>query len=164
MARAGHAVAYRLADVGDSAAAGGRDLDRTAHGPAPVFGTGLFHYATYDSSFTHESSAALFAAIIFVGVGAMRRRAPPNPWLVFGLALFIVWIREPDALPMLLLVAGWIFWKTRGLVGTERLRDAARLALPALGAIVFVVIFQLLYVRWATHTWSLDDYGSATLN
>ena len=27
---------------------------------------------------------------------------------------------------------------------------------------MFVVIFQLLYVRWATHIWSLDDYGSAT--
>ncbi|HEY3866367.1 MAG TPA: hypothetical protein VGL54_09820 [Solirubrobacteraceae bacterium] len=125
-----------------------------------VFGTGLFHYATYDSSFTHESSAALFAALIFVGVGAMRRRTPPNPWLLFGLALFIVWIREPDALPMLLLVASWIFWKTRGLEGAERLRDAARLALPVLGAIVFVVVFQFLYVRWSTHTWSLNDYGS----
>jgi len=130
-----------------------------------VFGAGLFDYATYDSAFTHDTSAALFAALIFAGVGAMRRRARPNSWLVFALSLFIAWIREPDIAPLLLLVGAWTLWQTQGLAGARRLRAAVRLAAPAIGGVILALFIQLLYVRWSTNTWTLNTYGaSASFN
>lgn len=124
-----------------------------------VFGTGLFDYATFDSSFTHDTSAALFAALIFTGVGAMRRGGSPNPWLVFGLALFIAWIRLPNILPLSILVAAWAIWKTRQLARAERLRSAARLALPAACGVACVLVIQLLYVHWASGVWTVNSYS-----
>ena len=129
-----------------------------------VFGTGLFHYAVFDSSFTHDTSAALFAALIFVGVGAMRSGVDPRPWVIFVIALFIAWTRLPNILPLLILVAAWVVWRTRNAQGAGRLRAALRLALPALVAVACVAVFQVLYIHWATNTWTLNSYGAEKLS
>ena len=129
-----------------------------------VFGTGLFHYATFDSSFTHDTSAALFAALTFVGAGAMRDRRSPNAWLVAVLALFISWVRQPNILPLMILVAAWCAWRTAGLKGGARTRAALLEALPALAGVAGALLFQLLYVHWATDEWSFNSYGQNGLS
>ena len=127
---------------------------------ALVFGTGLFSYATFDASFSDAYSAALFAGLIYAGVSASQHRRRPRALLVFGLSLFIAWIRLPDILPLVLLVAVWIGHETRPLSGrSRRLTAALRLAVPTVLAVVLVVAFQVLYSRWSAGVWTLSSYG-----
>jgi hypothetical protein len=78
---------------------------------AACFGTGLFHYATFDSSFTHAHSAALFAGLVFLGVRAAQRDSAPHPVLLAALCFFIALVRPPDLLPLLVMVAAWVAWR-----------------------------------------------------
>ena len=126
---------------------------------AATFGSGLFHYATYDSSYSHIYSAALFAGLVLLGVDAVERDREPKPWLAFILCLFIVFIREPDVVPLLVLVAAFIASRVHTLPPTRRRRAALSAALPALAAILAVVAFQLLYSHWSGGSWSLSSYG-----
>ena len=123
------------------------------------FGTGLFHYATFDSSFTHIYSAALFAGVLLVGVKAAQDRRSPSRWLLFGLSLFIALIREPDIPSLLVLVGAFVVWRGRGLQAGERRRAAAGIIVPVTLALMAVGAFQLLYNHWSTGTWTLSSYG-----
>jgi hypothetical protein len=126
---------------------------------AGCFGTGLFHYATYDSSFTHVYSAALVAGLVFLAISARARGRPPNPVLLFLLALFIALVREPDIPVLLALLVAWLIWQVKPLPAPERLRAGALGALPILAALAAVAIFQLLYNRWSSGAWTLSSYG-----
>jgi hypothetical protein len=126
---------------------------------AVCFGTGLFHYATFDGSYTEIYSAALFAALLLLGVDAAHRGRSPNRWLLFGLALFIALIREPDIPALLMLVAAWIAWRLRSLAREKRRRAVAEAIVPVLAALVLVGAFQLLYNHWSTGSWTLSSYG-----
>jgi hypothetical protein len=126
---------------------------------AGCFGTGLFHFATYDSSFSHVYSAALFAGLVFVAVSAKARGGPPNPCLLFLLAFFIALIREPDIPVLLALLVAWLIWQVWPLPASHRRKAAAQAAVPVVAAIAAVAIFQILYSRWATGSWTLSSYG-----
>ena len=58
---------------------------------AAVFGTGLFHYATYDGSFTHVYVALGVAALVWLGVRFPPSRPPPWwPVVVAGAVCFFM--------------------------------------------------------------------------
>jgi len=126
---------------------------------AGCFGTGLFHYATYDSSFTHVYSAALVAGLLFLAVSAEDRGRPPNPILLFLLAFFIAFIREPDIPVVLALLVLWLIWHVGQLPAPQRLLAGVRAVLPVLVALAAVAIFQLLYNKWSSGAWTLSSYG-----
>ena len=128
------------------------------------FGTGLFHYATFDSSFTHIYSAALFAALTFVGVNASQDGRSPRRLVVFGLSLFIALIREPDIPSLLVLAGAFTLWRTRSAAPGKRLAVGAGLIGPVIAAIVIVGAFQLFYDHWSTGTWTLSSYGQAAFS
>jgi hypothetical protein len=131
---------------------------------AACFGTGLFHYATYDSSFTHVYSAALFSALLLIGLRAGRRRQRPNWLATFSLTLFISLIRDPDIAVLAVLVAAWLVWQVLPLPRPERLREAIKVLAPVVGAVVLVGAFQLLYTRWSSGGWSASTYGQESFS
>ncbi len=122
------------------------------------FGTGLFHYGTYDSSFTHIYDAALFASLLFTAVSAAQRGRRPNLWLVFILSLFIALVREPNIPVLLAMTAIWIIWRTKSLPRDERLREAVTASIPAGSAVIITEGFQLLYNHWASNRWTFSSY------
>jgi hypothetical protein len=131
---------------------------------ALIFGTGLFDYGAFDSSYTHVYSAALFAALIYVGVTATQRRSAPNAILVFLLSLFIAWMREPDILPLALLAAAWAWHQSRAPTGRRRLGTIACAIAPVPAGIAVALALQVAYSRWATGGWTLNSYGSERLS
>jgi hypothetical protein len=129
---------------------------------ATCFGTGLFHYDTYDATFTHGDSAMLFAGLVLLGISAAQRRRVPNRAVLFLLSLFIAGIREPDVVPLLALVAAWLYWHARPLAGDARRRLVLGVSVPVIAALVLVGAFQILYNHWAAGAWTISSYGQET--
>ncbi len=129
-----------------------------------TFGTGLFHYATYDSSYTHVYTAMLVAMLVYLGVRAQQLRRRPNALLVLGLSFFITLIREIDAVPLVLLEGSWLLWQARGLRWSARVTETVRAALPAVAGIALAVALQTLYIHWSSGRWALSSYGSESLS
>jgi len=128
-----------------------------------TFGTGLFHYATYDSSYTHVYTAMLVAALVYLGIRAEQLRKPPNPILVVGLSFFVVSIREIDVIPLVLLEGVWLLRQARSGRLAERLGTFVRAGLPAALGIALAVGLQTFYNHWASGRWALSAYGAESL-
>jgi hypothetical protein len=116
-----------------------------------VFGTGLFHYSTYDASFSHVYSA--FGAALLMWLVYDRQELSVSRILVF--AMIVAWlyaVRQTNA--ALTLAVAYVF--VRQAEGQDRWR------LPAawlLGTGVAAVVL-LAYGRYATGEASLSSYGS----
>jgi hypothetical protein len=90
-----------------------------------IFGSGLFHYATYDGGFTHIYSAALFTLLMWLWL-RHRLRDAPLPWTALVLiAFFLVLIRPTNLLALAILCAGHAWQKWRE-ARAESLRDITR--------------------------------------
>lgn len=131
-----------------------------------TFGTGLFHYATYDSSYTHIYTAMLVAALVYLGVRAHQLRQQPSATLVLAISFFVVSIREIDLVPLVLLEGAWLLraGPTAGSGWAARGGAAVRGALPAVIGIALAVGLQTFYNHWATGSWALSSYGSESLS
>ena len=131
---------------------------------AACFGTGLFHYGTFDSSEVHVYSAALFGALLLLGVTTACSGRRPGRLPLFLVALFISLLREPDIPVLLLLTGAWGIWFTRPVPRERRWHETLRSTWPVLLAIGSVATFQILYNRWSTGSWTLTSYGSEPFN
>ncbi len=129
-----------------------------------TFGTGLFHYATYDSSYTHIYTAMLVAALAYLGIRAHQLRRRPSALLVLAISFFVVSIREIDLVPLVLLEAAWLLRPENPSPRTQRAAEALRAALPAAIGIALAVGLQTFYNHWATGRWALSSYGSESLS
>jgi len=129
-----------------------------------TFGTGLFHYGTYDSSYTHIYTAMLFAALVYLGVRAEQLHRRINPVLVLAISFFVVAIREVDAVPLVILEGAWLLWHARSTPWAARVAVTVRAALPAVIGIALAVGLQTFYNHWASGRWSLSSYGSESLS
>jgi hypothetical protein len=131
-----------------------------------AFGTGLFDYATLDSSFTHVYSAAFVGLLVVYGVDRLLRPRADRPTttgefardtlIVFGLGAALVAIRLPSALVLVALAAAALV--------VVRVRDLGRrVAAPILlgtgGALAAVVLGALAYNRYIFARWTLSSYG-----
>ena len=126
---------------------------------AACFGTGLFHYGTYDASAAHVFSAALVAALVWLGVvGPPRGRGIAWAVAVASVAFLIPMTRLPDALIVVALAAGWLGWRVLPLKGRERFRMAVRGGLPVALGLVGAAAVQLAYNRWSSGQWTLSSY------
>lgn len=133
---------------------------------AMAFGTGLFHYATYDSSFTHVYSAALVALLMLFGVVHLaradgpvvplpRRRFAAGTFL-FVATGFLVGVR----LPSLLVLAAMIGIAAVRLTKSPTRRSWTRLAVCSIGpAMAVVVISQFAYNRLLLGRWTFSSYA-----
>jgi hypothetical protein len=136
---------------------------------ALLCGTGLLHYATYDSSYSHVYSFFLLAALlnltedwwISAAAPANRSRQAALLGLVSGL---IVLTRHTNVL-MLLVVPLYGVSQPGGVrnavaAAIERKRDVAIAAV--VGALV--VLPQLAVYHEATGRWIVSSYGDLTFN
>jgi len=134
---------------------------------AVAFGTGLFHYATFDGSFTHVYSAAVVALLLALGVcllvanddepdrvAASRVR---DGALTFLLAAALVSIRVPSVLVLatLAVVAAVIVSRGRPAL---RPRFVAMCAGAAI-AVAVVLAGLVAYNRLMRGVWSVSSYG-----
>jgi hypothetical protein len=130
-------------------------------------GTGLVHYATYDSSYSHAYSFFLLAALLNVTedwwgpavaeatAGKQRRRAA-----LLGLVAGLIVLTRHTNILLLLVVPLYGFGQLRsvrrliGIAITHR-RDVV----IAAGVAVLVVLPQLALYKAATGQWIVSSYG-----
>jgi hypothetical protein len=125
---------------------------------ALVFGTGLFHYATYDSSFSHIYSALGVAFLTWLGVRAIVGRSNHLPPLLTAVTCFLfILLRNTNliALAMMALAYGYGRRKNGTLSRRGGCLDLAMLCLGTGGA----ALLQLLYNYYARGRFTLSSYG-----
>jgi hypothetical protein len=121
-----------------------------------VFGTGLFHYGTYDGCMSHVYSALGGAVLAWLGAGAAARHAPLPPGPALVTCSLLVLIRNTNVLLLAGLAAAYLMGRraagARGWVGVGR-----DLLAPLAGAAAGVAL-QLAYNRYAAGHWALSSY------
>jgi hypothetical protein len=132
---------------------------------ATVLGTGLFHYATFDASFSHLWSALGFAVLVHSWASARGR--PPSVAHHAALAIttfFVTLIRPANLLPLAVLTVAFLV--DRGVLRPREwtsmldLPRVTREVGPAVVAVVAALTVQLSYIHWATGEWRISSYGS----
>jgi hypothetical protein len=118
-----------------------------------VFGTGLFHYATFDASFTHVYSALGVALLVFLGARARSRNEPLPALLPALTAFFLVATRLTNLVVLAALAAGYWGW-----TGKPRSADLRQLVPVVAGAGVAVAML-MAYNRYAAGHFTASSYG-----
>jgi hypothetical protein len=127
---------------------------------AYVFGTGLFHYATYDGSFSHIYSAFVFASLIWfwVRTRSAGSRLPAFPLGLIG--FFLVLIRNTNVFLIVFLIIGDLVIRSKQRGVRMGIRQSIANSWPALVGSAIGFFFQLGYNFYATNTVTLSSYGS----
>jgi hypothetical protein len=127
---------------------------------AVIFGTGWFHYATFDATFTHAYAALVVAALIALLLHPQASR--PSLWMEVSAAIlcfFLVQLRNTDVLLVCVFALSSARIRGREDAAGSRLVKLARAFLAPLAGAGIGVGIQLLYNRWASGGWNLSSYG-----
>ena len=126
---------------------------------ALVFGTGLFHYGTYDACFSHIYSALGTSLLTWLGVRAIVQRRDHLPALATGTVCFLfLLIRNTNVILLAALTAAYFHGRKRH--GALTPRGAVRdLAVVGGGAAAAVAV-QLGYNAFAHGALVFSSYGS----
>jgi hypothetical protein len=135
---------------------------------ALMFGSGLYHYATYDSSYSHVYSFFLFAAFLYLTERWWHQPAQQPAWarsILLGIvAGLIVLTRHTNVLFLLV-------FPLYGVTGRSSVRAAASslaarkrelVAIAGVGALVLLP--QLLIYHQATGRFIVSSYGDLGFN
>jgi hypothetical protein len=117
-----------------------------------VWATDLYHYATYDSVFSHVFSFFLLAAFLEIGMEWLSAPASAiRAALIGAIAGLIILVRHTDGL-MLLFLTG---------LAIESGQVRARWQEIAIAGVMMVALLipQLLIYRYATGQWLFSPYG-----
>ena len=129
-----------------------------------TFATSLFHYGTYDSSYSHVYSFFLFSAFMALTDTWYRDPRRSTSWLLGVTAGLIVLTRHPNALFLLVFP---LYGIVRGGAVLERSAEFTR-RMPELlkfaAAATLVVAPQLLIYFLATGRPMISSYGSLGFN
>jgi hypothetical protein len=122
-----------------------------------VFGTGLFHYATYDASFSHIYSACGIALLLWLLTVAREIGWKTSSLGLFGLATFWLYtVRQTNGL-LTLLIAGI------AVVDGNR-QSATRIGLIWICATASALLLQVAYNEYVTGTLTAFSYGSESFD
>jgi hypothetical protein len=121
-----------------------------------VFGTGLFHYATYDGSFSHIYSAFFCALLLWAAAREHALRKPMPAPLLIAASFFLIALRNTNLLLLLELTAAYVIWRAPSLPRRELIR--AKLVPVAVGAGTMIAL-QLAYNTYAQHHFALSSYA-----
>jgi len=124
---------------------------------AMVFGTGLFHYGTYDGCFSHIYSALFGTLLLWLCVRTVIGRRdclPPGPTIF--LCCFLILIRNTNVLLLAGLALSYLGCKRA--TGTWRWPAIARDLLILLCGAGAGTALQLAYNRYAFGHWVLSSY------
>jgi hypothetical protein len=119
---------------------------------AITIGTNLYHYAVYDSTFSHAFSFGLVAALVELCDRWWTRPARWHPIAIGMVAALIVLVRHPNAV-LLLLIPLWR--RPRRFELRQRWRALLAMALVA----TVCVTPQLAYYKWVTGRWLVNAYA-----
>ncbi len=129
-----------------------------------TFATSLFHYGTYDSSYSHVYSFFLFTVFMALTGTWYRNPRPSTPWLLGITAGLIVLTRHTNALFLLV-------FPLYGISGADTVKeriDTWRRRRPELATIaaaaMLVVAPQLLIYFLATGKPLISSYGALGFN
>ncbi len=125
---------------------------------AGVFGTGLFHYATYDSCFSHIYSALGVALLFWLGARTIVRRENHLPAFVTTLTCFLfILFRNTNVMVLAMMALAYFYARQqqRHLSCKNRCMDIGIVCLGAGSA----ALLQLLYNYYASGRFSLSSYG-----
>jgi hypothetical protein len=141
---------------------------------AIVFGTGLFHYATYDASFSHVYSALGVALLAWQGIGAVvRGRLWPNRPVTALTCFFLVLIRNTNVILIAMLALAYLGWhisptRKRGVPSLARRANSLRMwqAFRGLAGVIVGTVAAAalqLAINWYYNGHpALSSYGSET--
>ncbi|MDR3444388.1 MULTISPECIES: hypothetical protein [unclassified Dyella] len=122
-----------------------------------VFGTNVFHYATYDASFSHVYQFALTSILLYLLMTARRSGARPRRgWVVaVGVVTGLIALTRMTNAPFALLTIAFFVERW------SKDRDLKAFVADGLlaGACVLLVLFpQLLYWKHLTGHWLVNAY------
>ena len=126
-----------------------------------VFGTGLFHYATYDACFSHIYSALSVALLAWQGVRALvRGNEWPNRLLTALGCFFLVLIRNTNVILILVLALAYLGWQRRRSAAGRpfRIRGLA----GAIAGTGLAAVLQLIINWYYNGKPVLSSYGAET--
>ena len=137
---------------------------------AYTFGTGLFHYGTCDSCFTHIYSALGFSLLVWLWLRGRAKGQPPSPWVLALICFLLVSVRNTNLIPILLLlpVCGMPQWRPKESkarrFGWPVTPAAWRGGLAALAGVALAICIQVAYNYYATRRFTLSTYGQLTFH
>lgn len=120
------------------------------------FGTGLFHYATYDASFSHIYSTFGIAAILYL---AIRLREDPDS---FGTKQFFLWaalcfwlylVRQTNIFPIVLLCL-------YAMTPNPLAKNKVVFALSGAAASIAALLILIGYNHYVTGEFIISSYGN----
>jgi hypothetical protein len=113
---------------------------------ALVFGTGLFHYATYDGCFTHIYSALGTALLLWLGVRAAVSGRQASGWATGLIAFLLLLIRNTNLILVVSLAGADLIWRRRrGAPLASGLRALAGLAAGTAAAVLAQLAINAYY-------------------
>src|SRR5579864_8170866 len=129
-----------------------------------TFGTNLFHYAVFDSTFSHAFSFFLIASLLLL---TERWWEEPAVWRSIALgavSALIVLVRHTNALFLAVVPLYGVTTWSGFTANLERLRQRWRLVLGMLAIAAACVSPQVLLYKWTTGHWIVNSYpeGSFT--
>ncbi|MGH2769646.1 MAG: hypothetical protein ACRDJF_03900, partial [Actinomycetota bacterium] len=129
---------------------------------ALTFGTGLFHYATFDASFTHVYSALGMAMLLWLGVRHRRSDARFIPAAAGVVAFFLTAIRLTNIIALGILLVGYLLWSQRHHIRARfESRSLFRDGAPVLMGIALALAIQVAYNYYASGELMISSYGPA---
>lgn len=119
-----------------------------------IFGTGLFHYSTYDSSYTHARSA-LFCALLLAFAVREQVYGRAIPAVVLCASGFLlISLRATNVLLLAPLAGAYVL-----ALRTQPRRATVRCALWLAAGVGIAATIQLVYNHYALGTFSFSSYG-----
>ena len=129
-----------------------------------LFGTNLFHYATYDSIFSHAYSFFLFCAFLWL-VGNIYSRAALHHFIAAGAVAGLIIVTRPTNIIWL------VFGALYGVASLQELRvrfqfwkDHAKKFLTALLPLLAIITLQLIYWKLITGKYVVYSYPNEHFN
>lgn len=131
---------------------------------ALLFGTNLYHYATFDSSFSHPYSFFLFAAFLYLTERWQEKATTRRSLLVGLVAALIVLVRHTNALFWIVLpLYGVRNWATLRAAIAGLWRNRSQLAIAAAMAAIAMAPQLAIYYQ-STGRFFVSSYGELGFN
>jgi len=129
-----------------------------------IFGSNLFHYATYDAGFSHIYSFCLAAGLLLIS-----KRLPGStavwPWLALGACGGLIAVTRPTNAVWFIFPLGlWFGAAGSPAAGLKRLWDRRVWVLGALAVAALPVALQMGYWKIATGHWLFYSYAGEGFN
>ena len=128
---------------------------------AITWGTNLFHYGTYDPTFSHVYAFALTAILLLIVPRWFEAPTIGRSMLVGVVAALLVLVRHVNAI----VVVGFACYGLSSIVSVRQrvvwIKDHARVVVTAAAVAMACLAPMMMFYRRATGRWLVSPYGSS---